>query len=399
MMRGLCLCSLALVLLALSGCTEVRVEGDATIFQDSDTAVKIRTGVGLVLLGLGTLFAIGSFLPDKKPKNRALRPNEKTPLTTRLGVAVFGGAMGLVGLVLSTNSLFFPNKMHVTVYPDRVVMASTLSQTEDKRREAVIPFAGLASVEIRDEKMLIGTKTEKKLVFTYKNGQEVKQNASNNEMQALETIRQALADYQNGASRGFGGDPPRVASTQRSGSSGTATLMTGAGNAPAPKAATADPFVSDAVQTPTPMPTPTPAPAASPATSVSVVPKTPQSAEIRMPSGEVVTLPSDFPVPRRLATPPPTQPSSSTPAAAPKSSGKEFALKRYVINVPLPPGHRLVGPSDAVEVGSKLKACYTGRWYLVTVVAVNNDGTISCNWDDWKAFTYKMLREDLVMAK
>jgi hypothetical protein len=47
------LCSLAFVLLVVSGCTEMRVEGDAKIFQTSDTGIRIRTCVGLGLLGLG----------------------------------------------------------------------------------------------------------------------------------------------------------------------------------------------------------------------------------------------------------------------------------------------------------------------------------------------------------
>jgi hypothetical protein len=31
-------------------------------------------------------------------------------------------------------------------------------------------------------------------------------------------------------------------------------------------------------------------------------------------------------------------------------------------------------------------------------VAINDDGTISCNWDKWQSFTYRMMREDLIIA-
>ena len=47
----------------------------------------------------------------------------------------------------------------------------------------------------------------------------------------------------------------------------------------------------------------------------------------------------------------------------------------------------------------KLGACYAGRWEPVTVVAINDDGTLTCSWDNYPVFTYNMMREDLTMAK
>jgi hypothetical protein len=70
-----------------------------------------------------------------------------------------------------------------------------------------------------------------------------------------------------------------------------------------------------------------------------------------------------------------------------------------VISIPIPADRTLVAADTTVPIGTKLEACYAGRWEPVTVVAINDDGTITCNWDNYKAFTYKMMREDLIIDK
>ncbi len=78
---------------------------------------------------------------------------------------------------------------------------------------------------------------------------------------------------------------------------------------------------------------------------------------------------------------------------------KQYSLKRYKISIPVPSGFAVVDADSGVKVGMKLGACYAGHRESATVVTINEDGTITCNWDKYQAFTYKMMREDLTMAK
>ncbi len=322
-MRAICFCSLACLILAFSGCTEMRIEGDAKVFQSSAVGSMIRTVIGLGLMGLAAVALAGSVLPDRKPKNRVAMPNEKLSSSHRAGLALFGAAMGFVGLILACISLVFPSKLHVSVYPDRVVMASTYSQTGGK--EVVVPFAGLSAVELRNERNVVG-KRKTHLVFTQKNGSVIKQDAGNNERQAVATIQQSLADFQS--------HTPIVA-----------------------EAATAS--VS--------------------APPVSAPPAKPDSGLVR----------------RSNSRPVPTPKPADDKAA---SSTQKYSLKRYKVTIPVPDGRAIVDAATDVKVGMKLGACYAGRWESVTVVAVNDDGTITCNWDKWTGFTYRMVREDLTIA-
>lgn len=94
----------------------------------------------------------------------------------------------------------------------------------------------------------------------------------------------------------------------------------------------------------------------------------------------------------------PSQP-SLTPSQPTPSPAKQYTLKRYPINIPVPNGMSLVNSNSKVKVGTKVGACYAGSWESVTVVEINDDGTITCNRDNWKSFTYKMMREDLIIDK
>ena len=408
---------------SLAGCTEMRVEGDAKVFQSSAIGTTIRIVIGLGLIGLGIVAFVGSLLPDRKPKNRRMKSGEGLSTGQRVGLALFGGAMGFAGFFLAAISFLFPSKLHVTVYPDRVAMASTYSQTGG--REVVVPFADLTNVELRDEPNIVG-KLKTVLVFTLQGGKLIKADAGNNERQALETIRQALAEYQKSA-------PPTnksVAAAQPTGSSASSKKS---------------PWNSST----------------SPQDKLNQTPTNPQGKEYKLqryaitsplPEGYRLVAPADsfeagtklkanwgsswyfvtivesnndgtitcnwdnFPsytykmMREDLVTADPTSSSNvtsnagsppsviSTPAV-PQAPAQEYRLKRYKINIPLPQNHKIVAPNDEVKVGTKLQACYSGHWEYVTVVAVNEDGTISCNWDQWTAFTYKMVREDLVIAK
>lgn len=329
---GLCI----LILTSLLGCTEMRVEGDARIFQSSAVGSIITILIGLGLMGMGAFACIASVWPDKKPQNRYAKPAERLSVGQRVGIALFGFAMGFAGLFLTGITLLFPYKLHVTVYPDRVAMASTYSQTGG--REVVIPFSNLNKVEIRDEPNIVG-KLRPFIVFTHSSGSVIKQEAGNNERQALATIQQALAEFK-----------------------------------------TKNPSI-------------TPPPNVPGQSNPSPLASVPNQASSRN------SIPTEAPITPAPSRTDPTSapPSISRPAFPSQSANQQYSLKRYPINIALPVNYMLVGPDSVVANGTKLQACYAESWSTVTVVASNDDGTITCNWDDYPAFTYRMVREDLIM--
>lgn len=333
----------------------MRVEGDAKIFQTSSTGKIIGAAIGLGLMGLGAVACVGSVWPDSKPKNRYARPTERLTTGQRVGLGLFGFSMGFVGLFLTGMSLLFPYKLHVTVYPDRVTMASTYSQAAG--RAVTIPFSTLAKVEIRDELNIVG-KLKPTMVFTQKSGALIKQDVGNNELQALATIQQALADYQK----------KNPAGTEPDGSSqpnpSTTASLPNNPTYPSPS------FPSSTNPTPGYTPPPTTPPAYTPPST------TPPS-----------TTPPSF-----------TQPAFTPPASPAQNENQKYQLKRYPIDIDLPPGYALVASDTVVADGTKLKACYALSWSPVTVVESNEDGTITCSWDDYPGYTYRMVRQDLILA-
>lgn len=350
---------LLIVLLFLAGCTEMRVEGDAKVFQSSAAGAIIRTVIGIGLISLGVASFVSSVLPDRKPPNRPLKSEDKLTTTQRTGLALFGFAMSALGIGLALIPLLFTKKLHVSVYPDRVEMASTYSQTGGN--EVVVAFADVTSVEIRDEPSGIG-KFKKFLVFGTLGGREIKQPASNNEMQSLETIQTALAEFQS----------------QRSPSGSDSNRAIIAANMPVPSTQV------DSNEPPKVPAFPDPAvatvpPLAMPRFSSDLTPLAPSAAE---PQAAEETPAKPQPEPQNRSVP-----------------DRQYSLKRYLINIPVPEDRIIVEADTVVPIGTKLQACYAKSWEFVTVVAINDDGTITCNWDNWKAFTYKMMREDLIIDK
>lgn len=341
---------LILVLIAFTGCTEMRVEGDAKIFQSSSTGKIIGTAIGLGLMGLGAVACVGSVWPDSKPKNRYARPTERLTTGQRVGLGLFGFSMGFMGLFLTGMSLLFPYKLHVTVYPDRVTMASTYSQAAG--RAVTIPFSTLTKVEIRDELNIVG-KLKPTMVFTQKSGELIKQDVGNNELQALATIQQALADYQ---SKHPPGSEPDVSTK------------------PDPSSTANIPY------------TPSYPP-----------PAFPSSSDPNSGLAPPATTPPTY-TPPATAPPTYTPPAFNPPTFPSQPNDRQYSLKRYPINISLPPGYALVTEDAVVTDGTKLKACYAGSWSPVTAVASNEDGTITCSWDDYPGFTYRMVRQDLILA-
>lgn len=424
-MRGKCIFLLVLTL-AVSGCTEMRVEGDAKVFQSSAIGTTIRIVIGLGLIGLGITSVLGSLLPDRKPKNRGMKSSEGLSSGQRVSLGLFGGAMGFVGFFLVAISFLFPSKLHVTVYPDRVAMASTYSQTGG--REVVVPFAGLSTVELRDEPGIVG-KMKTLLVFTQKSGKVIKQDAGNNERQALETIQQSLAEYQKSPTptdKSVAAVMP-TASSESSKSISAPPLNSGTSPRNNLNQPPASPKVKDyklkryAITAPLPegyrvveskdtfeIGTKLKANWGASWYYVTVVENNndgtitcnwddfPSSTD-KMMRDDLITV--DEKQSRNMSSNTGSSPSVNLPSTVPQTPSREYTLKRYKITIPLPEDHKIVAPNAEVKVGSKLQACYAGHWEFVTVVAVNGDGTITCNWDKWTSFTYKMVRDDLVIAE
>lgn len=338
---------LAAAVLLVAGCTEMRVEGDAKIFQSSATGSIIGVLIGLCLLVAGGLSVLGSFWPDRKPRNEYEAAEGGTPTSTRIGLAIFGFGIGFMGFFLMITSLLFSNKLHVTVYPDRVAMASTYNQSGGK--EVVVPFDKMVSVELQEELNLVRKRTTY-LVFKMKDGSVVKQIAGNNETRALDTIKQAATEFQARPVVAEQSKPKPAASPTRPESQLSSQPTSNSNNRNlSNEESAADMIVGTLQTTPAPTSTARPRPAS--------------------PSAPPASAPT---------TARPIDPSA---AAAPTSSS-QYRLKRYPVTIPPPAGHSIVGPDTAVEIGRKLKACFANNWEPVTVVEVNNDGTITCNWDN-----------------
>lgn len=353
-MRSIYSCFLVVTLLMFAGCTNVRVEGDAHIFESSGVGSVVRIVIGVGLLAFGIVSVIANILYEGKSKNRNRAMQSGLTTTQRVCLGIFSCGMAFAGFCLIVVSFLIKNKLHVTVYPDRVALASTYAQTGG--RETVIPFSNVSSVEVRDEVDIIG-KSKPHLVFTLKDGKTIKQEAGNNERAALETIQQALADYK----------PPQVAAPPKIAGNETPMKNSVASNVP-PKPPTGE-------QTSTNSNPP-------PSDPTRLNPNRSGAWEIQSPSS---------------ATNGATTATNGATTANPTTS--KYSLKRYPIKIAVPAGSSIVAADTEVKVGMKLGACYSGKWESVTVVELNSDGTITCSWDNWKGFIYKMMREDLTIPK
>ncbi len=107
--------------------------------------------------------------------------------------------------------------------------------------------------------------------------------------------------------------------------------------------------------------------------------------------------------PTYIPPPPSLPPSNLLPTSDPSEypgrgpSQAQIVFKRYPITLPLPAGTRRVEEDTQFAPGVKLSACYAGSWCKLTIVQVNDDGTLRMNWDDYRAFTYDMAREDMIV--
>lgn len=79
---------------------------------------------------------------------------------------------------------------------------------------------------------------------------------------------------------------------------------------------------------------------------------------------------------------------------------KPLAIKRYAVTADLPAGSVHVPITAKLSESLKLEACYQSKWYPVTALSENSDGSVRVRWDDWgEAYDCNMVREELVIKK
>ncbi|MEZ6087179.1 MAG: SHD1 domain-containing protein [Pirellulaceae bacterium] len=104
---------------------------------------------------------------------------------------------------------------------------------------------------------------------------------------------------------------------------------------------------------------------------------------------------SKFPkVPPSLAS------TSSTSSTTSSTATNAKPLKAYPVSIAIPADSQLI-PSDAVlKNGTKLQACYAGKWNPITFLSHHPDGTLTIRWDEYgESFDCRMKREELIIKK
>lgn len=89
---------------------------------------------------------------------------------------------------------------------------------------------------------------------------------------------------------------------------------------------------------------------------------------------------------------------SAVKVAAPTADAKP--LKSYPVSIAIPRDSEFVPTNVELKPGTKLQACYAGKWNPMTLLSTNADGTLTVRWDDWGAtFDCSMQRNELIIKK
>ncbi len=89
---------------------------------------------------------------------------------------------------------------------------------------------------------------------------------------------------------------------------------------------------------------------------------------------------------------------SSVKIAAPTVAAKPH--KNYPVSITVPPDSELVPKNADLKPGTKLQACYAGKWNPMTFLSANSDGTLTVRWDDYgPSFDCSMVRNELIIKK
>ncbi|MDA1050957.1 MAG: hypothetical protein O3C40_10820 [Planctomycetota bacterium] len=111
--------------------------------------------------------------------------------------------------------------------------------------------------------------------------------------------------------------------------------------------------------------------------------------EVLNPSAQLANAPSSAATPR---------PETAIDAGSVDSKPKP--LKAYPVTIAVPSDSQFV-PADAkLQPGTRLQACWAGKWNPITFLSANNDGTLTVRWDDFgAAFDCSMTRDELIIKQ
>jgi hypothetical protein len=103
---------------------------------------------------------------------------------------------------------------------------------------------------------------------------------------------------------------------------------------------------------------------------------------VRSPEGSLAALPSAEAQKRGLLDTPPKP------------------RKSYPVSIAVPNHSQLVPADASLPAGTRLQACYAGKWNPITHLSENKDGSLNVRWDDYgPAFDCSMNREELIIRK
>ncbi len=111
---------------------------------------------------------------------------------------------------------------------------------------------------------------------------------------------------------------------------------------------------------------------------------------------EVLKQFGEFPiVPASPATPPPVAVKDSGSVDSPPKP-----LKSYPVTIGIPTDSQVV-PADAkLPPGTRLQACWSGKWNPITLLSENKDGNLTVRWDDFgAAYDCSMIRKELILKQ
>ena len=75
-------------------------------------------------------------------------------------------------------------------------------------------------------------------------------------------------------------------------------------------------------------------------------------------------------------------------------------LKSYPVSIAVPDDSQFVPDDATLQPGTKLQACYAGKWNPITHLAHNEDGTLTVRWDDYgPTYDCSMVRKELIIRK
>ena len=77
---------------------------------------------------------------------------------------------------------------------------------------------------------------------------------------------------------------------------------------------------------------------------------------------------------------------------------RKLRLKKYPIDIPLPKDSQLVADDLTLKKGTTLAGCWANKWYSLTVLHENSDGSVATRWDKFgNGFDCNMKRSELVI--